>query len=99
MNLICRAYCLIFVALSLTSGEAVGEQSLALSQKPTFRCEVAQTSIERIICLERAGPKADWELSAATWALRFSLDENFRDAFQRNHILWYQSLYDACRLR
>jgi S1-C subfamily serine protease len=93
-----RCLCLIvFLALSLT--RASGESAPALSQKPTFRCERAQTIIERIICLERFGSKADWDLSAATWARRFSLDEASREAFLQQHEQWFQSVYLHCGLR
>src|SRR5690242_15785526 len=91
-----RFYCVIFLALSLP--RAWGEPAPALSQKPTFQCERVQTTVARIICSERLGASADWELSAATWALRFSLDEPSQDAFVQGHSAWVQSMYGTCFL-
>jgi S1-C subfamily serine protease len=96
---IMRAPCLsllLFLAVSLT--RAWAESAPALSQKPTFRCETAQTSIERIICLERFGPNVDWDLSAAYWARLFLLDQASQDGFVQAHKQWHQSVYRSCGL-
>jgi S1-C subfamily serine protease len=92
-----RWLCLV-VFWVLSQACASAESGPTLSQKPTFECERAQTSIARIICSDRSGPGADWALSAATWALRFSLDESSQDLFLQAHKEWFQSLYGACDL-
>src|SRR5262245_10442771 len=89
----------LFARAALFATPVSGQSDLALSQKPTFACGRAQTPIELIICHERLGPSFDWDLSSATWARRFSLDEASREAFQQQHEQWLQSLYPTCRLK
>src|SRR5262245_19621027 len=89
----------LFARAALFATPVSGQSDLALSQKPTFACGRAQTPIELIICHERLGPSFDWDLSSATWARRFSLDEASREAFQQQHEQWFQSLYPTCRLK
>jgi len=99
MLLVLTAAVATFTGAALFATPASGQSSLGHSQKPTFACGRAQTPIELIICHERLGPSFDWDLSAATWARRFSLEESSREAFQQQHKQWFLSLYSACGLK
>lgn len=86
-------------ALAARPGTATSPSGeLTLSQKPTFRCGSAKSSIARILCNEKEGPVADWELSAAIWALRNSFDEVSSNAFAQAQTQWFFSLYPKCAL-
>lgn len=91
--------CLVVLSASALTALPSERTAPVLSNKPTFSCERARTSIARIICLAPGGAAADWDLAAAKWARRFLLDEGSRDAFAMAHVQWVESLYDACGLR
>jgi Putative peptidoglycan binding domain len=68
-----------------------------LSAKPTFDCDKATVTWARILCgAGQAGASADWDRSAAYWAYLDSLPEVSREAFQRGHERWLQSLDWTC---
>ena len=69
-----------------------------LSASPTFDCTKAKSATARILCVDPAGAKADWELTSAYWANLFSLPLSERDAFNRRNDDWPQSLNPICRL-
>ena len=69
-----------------------------ISAKPTFDCTRARSATARIICLDQAGAKADWDLISAYWARYFSLDETARDGFSQAEENWFPSLNQACQL-
>ena len=94
-----RALLSVALVLALSLTRASSEPAVTLSQKPTFQCANASNSIERIICADQSGPGADWAVSAATWALRSSLDEISQDIFLQAHKQWFHSLYGTCGLR
>src|SRR5438105_3969627 len=67
--------CLAFVWAALPSYDALAQVpgNIIDTAKPTFDCTKARSATARIICLDQAGAKADWELTAAYWARIFSL--------------------------
>ena len=69
-----------------------------LSNKPTFDCGKARTATAHVLCLDRAGAKADWDLSSAYWARSSTLAEDNRPGFDRAQEDWLESLYPTCRL-
>lgn len=85
------------VSLPTTSESAnnIGD----LSAKPTYDCTRARSATARILCVDQAGAKADWDLASAYWARTFSLDEAARQGFTRTQEDWIQSLNQACQLQ
>ena len=77
------------------SADTIGD----ISAKPTFDCSRARSATARILCMDQAGAKADWDLASAYWARSFSLDEAARDGFTRAQEDWIQSLNRACQLQ
>ena len=69
-----------------------------LSNYPTFDCSTAQSPSGRIICLVGQGAMADWELTSAYLALKFSLPESSRSKFIRAHDDWPATLKKTCKL-
>jgi peptidoglycan hydrolase-like protein with peptidoglycan-binding domain/uncharacterized protein YecT (DUF1311 family) len=69
-----------------------------ISAKPTFDCTKARTATARIVCLDQAGAKADWDLISAYWARYFSLAENDRGGFDQAQQSWLESLPQACSI-
>lgn len=72
--------------------------AIPASFKPTFDCARATTPVAMILCLNRAGASADWNLSSAFWARLSSLPENARPRFKAAHEKWFPVLNRACRL-
>jgi peptidoglycan hydrolase-like protein with peptidoglycan-binding domain/uncharacterized protein YecT (DUF1311 family) len=77
---------------------AGAQESGAVSSKPTIDCTQARGNLARIICSGPEGANADWNLNAASWALRFSLDPNEREAFSAQETEWLRSLNQRCTL-
>jgi tetratricopeptide (TPR) repeat protein len=77
---------------------AVPSPPQALSATPTYDCAKAKSGTGRILCMDSAGAKADWEMSGVYWANLSSLPESGRDAFKRSHEDWVQSVNRTCRL-
>jgi Putative peptidoglycan binding domain len=44
------------------------------------------------------GANADWSLNSASWALQFSIDPNYRQAFAKDETDWLHSLSLRCAL-
>src|SRR6516225_225072 len=71
-----------------------------LSERPTFDCTRAKSTIAYLICAEdRVGAKADWDLISAYWARKFSLRESEQDHFETEHDNWFPALARFCRLK
>jgi len=66
--------------------------------KPTIDCTEARSSLARIICSGPEAASADWNLNAASWALRFSIDPSEREVFSKREVEWLQSLTQRCGL-
>jgi peptidoglycan hydrolase-like protein with peptidoglycan-binding domain/uncharacterized protein YecT (DUF1311 family) len=77
------------------SANAIGD----LSARPTFDCTKARSATARILCVDQAGAKADWDLASAYEGRRFSLDETARQGFTRAQDEWFQSLNQTCQLQ
>lgn len=87
------------LAVVVWTGLAFGQaQPTNLSSKPTINCAKAKSSLPRLLCGDPAGAKADWDLVAASWARRFSLPRDERDAFEQAENNWLKSLPELCEL-
>lgn len=86
-------------AIAQNFSETINMFGQDLSTKPTFNCAKAKSATARIICLDQAGAKADWDLTAVYWARIFSFDETARGDFDKAHDDWFQSLNRGCRLQ
>jgi hypothetical protein len=73
---------------SLTPSNESATEVQDLSAKPTFDCTKAISPTGRIVCLDQAGAKADWDLISASWARNFSLAEADRDGFDQAQQRW-----------
>jgi Putative peptidoglycan binding domain len=71
---------------------------VALSATPTFDCTTAKSPTGRILCLDAEGARADWTLTSAYWARRFSLADAERPRFDSEHENWFPTLNRTCRL-
>lgn len=69
-----------------------------LSSKPTFDCSKAKSATARIVCLDQAGAKADWDLTSAYWARYSSIAEENQNPFDKAQQNWLDSLNTICRL-
>src|SRR6516165_4346401 len=97
-GLVILAFC-AYAPLAVTAAQPPATPApLALSAKPTYDCATARAGSARILCLDPAGAKADWDLSAVYWAYLFSLPERARDAFRRSHAEWVRSIGQTCQL-
>jgi Putative peptidoglycan binding domain/Tetratricopeptide repeat len=70
----------------------------ALSARPTFDCTVVKSALGSILCADKAGAMADWEIDTAFHALKYSVPETARDAVSRSHDDWIQAVDRTCRL-
>ena len=69
-----------------------------LSLHPTFDCTAVKSALGSILCVDKAGATADWEVDTAFTAAKYSLPEAARDAFARAHDGWIQRVNQTCRL-
>src|ERR1700722_2731539 len=83
------------VASSPPSANDVDIQNL--SSTPTFDCAKGRTLTAHIICLDRVGASADWDLTSAYWARYFSLGQDDRHAFEQAQERWLDGLNQVCR--
>lgn len=58
------------------------------SLHPTFDCTGVKSALGSILCADRVGAAADWEVDTALNALKYSLPGEARDAVQRSHDDW-----------
>src|SRR5580700_8506774 len=102
----CRVLTTLFIVLVMTTTSRYSSAQsdnahntfTALSTRPTFDCTGATTATARVICLNQAGAKADWDLNSAFWARHFSLSEEERDEFDEADERWRDSLGQTCRI-
>ena len=67
-----------------------------LSSKPTIDCARGRTLTAHIICLDRTGATADWDLTSAYWARYFSLPPSDQRSFEQAQEHWLESLNQIC---
>jgi hypothetical protein len=77
---------------------AIPTASQPPSSHPTFDCTGVNSALGSILCADRAGATADWEVDTALNALKYSLPEEARDALQRSHDDWIQGVNRTCLL-
>lgn len=70
----------------------------ALSSHPTFDCAKARSIVSQIICSGEDGARADWEMSATTWAYVAAQDESAQKRLWDEQDLWLKSLTKTCKL-
>lgn len=69
-----------------------------LSERPTFDCAKAKSATGRVVCMDRDGAAADWNMISASWAARYSIPETERKAFDDAEERWLLSLNGYCKL-
>jgi tetratricopeptide (TPR) repeat protein len=75
------------------------QRPATLSATPTFDCSTAKSPSGRILCLDPEGARADWDLTSAYRALKYSLPEGARSKFEKAHDNWPATLNQSCKLR
>jgi peptidoglycan hydrolase-like protein with peptidoglycan-binding domain len=69
-----------------------------LSDRPSISCNRALSPVGQILCLDRQGAGADWDLNATLWAVDGSLDDSQKKAFGAEQQSWRSSLDARCGL-
>ena len=86
------------VGLTATAENVHPSNETYLSSKPSFDCAEAQNSVAFIICADRDGALADWDLNSAGLALKGLLDRGDRQFFDQDEIFWVRALASVCAL-
>lgn len=68
-----------------------------LSDRPSISCNRALSAVGQILCFDKAGAAADWDLNATLWAIDGSLDDSQKKAFETEQQGWRASLDASCR--
>lgn len=75
-----------------------GSLPSVMSPKPTFDCSKAHTPLALILCSQDDAAKADWDLTAASWAYASSLEDSARKSFWQGQDHWITSVTTRCKL-
>jgi peptidoglycan hydrolase-like protein with peptidoglycan-binding domain len=78
-------------------GQQVGAPQ-NLSNRPSIDCTRIRNSVVQIICSDKDGASADWDLNAAIWAADHLLGDAGRAAFQKEQESWRATLPQRCGL-
>ena len=81
---------------SISPGSANAVDIDNLSSKPTFDCTNVRSLTAQVMCRDRTGAAADWDLSSAYWARYFSLSQGDRQAFDQAQQHWLEFLNRTC---
>jgi hypothetical protein len=70
---------------------AIPTTSQSLSLHPSFDCTGVKSALGSILCADRAGATADWDVDTTFKALKYSLPESGRDALSRSMMIGFKA--------
>jgi uncharacterized protein len=73
------------------------QQQVQGGGEPSFDCALAHSFVAQVLCHDPDGAAADWELSAASWAYRGTLNEQASERFEKAETEWVHELGNLCR--